>query len=74
MFDKNAYDKISFRGVALGLILFGAIVTAIGLATWFLSCLGYSEIISSPFSKAIGGTIILALGYLILELELLRKK
>lgn len=74
MFTKRDYDKISFRGVGLAMILFGAIVCAIGLASWLITALGFGTTLAFPFFKAMGGVVILGIGYLILELELLRKK
>lgn len=74
MFSKRDYDKISFRAVGIALILFGVIICAIALAAWFLLLLGYDGILAFPFFKVIGGVIIIGLGYLVLEAELIRKK
>lgn len=74
MFSKRDYDKISFRGVGLALIIFGVLICAIAFAAWFLSYFGYDDVFAFPFFKVIGGAIIIGLGYLVLEVELLRKK
>ena len=74
MFTKRDYNKISFHGVGLALILFGAIVCAIGLAAWLVSAFGGGSILVFPFFKVMGGVVILGIGYIILEIELLRKK
>lgn len=74
MFSKRDYNKISFHGVGLALILFGAIICAIALAAWITSALGFGSILAFPFFKVMGGVVILGIGYLILEVELLRKK
>lgn len=61
------------RGVALATILFGALVFAYGLASWCLNFWGdYSFFF--PAGKMIGGSIIISLGYIHLNLEELRKK
>lgn len=66
---------MAFRGVALALIVFGVAVAVIGAVAWKLSVFWHiTSIISAPFEKVIGGTIIAALGYVILELELIRNK
>ena len=72
-FTKRDFNKISFAGVGLAFILIGAIVTAFGLAGWLIQALG-GQVMAFPFFKAMGGFVIIGLGYLILELELLRKK
>lgn len=73
MFFEKDLHKLNFAGVGLALIIFGIVTCAIGLAAWFLSALGMGSI-SYPFMKAIGGAMIIGLGYVVLELELLRKK
>lgn len=63
--------KSYFRGVALALILFGAIILGGGFAEWVLN-IGQGFEFFAPSLKMIGGTLILGLGYIQLELELLR--
>lgn len=62
-----------FRGVALFTIILGAGICAYGLATWILNVFGSSHF-NFPASKIIGGWIIISLGYIHLNLELLREK
>ena len=64
---------ITFAGVAMGLIIFGATIFAIGLACWVISCTS-GEAFSWPGAKIMGGTVIMALGYIVLQLELIRRK
>ena len=73
MFGKKDYDKITFRGVALLFILVGAGLLAFGLVEWILN-LWYVYSFVSPSAKFIGGALIAGVGYIILELELLRRK
>lgn len=72
MFTKDA-NKVSFLGVAIIFILSGATILALGLVMWLFNVCGDASF-SIPSSKVIGGLVILALGYIVLELELLRKK
>lgn len=72
---KEISDKrLPFRGVALALIVLGAGIFAFGLVAWKLSMFWHVASISAPFEKAMGGAIIMALGYIVLELELIRDK
>ncbi len=67
--------KMPFAGVAIALILFGAAVFAIAIVSWKLSFFfNIASFINCPFEKVIGGALILAMGYIILELELIRDK
>ena len=75
MLPKRDYNKISFHGVGLAFILFGGIVFAFAFAAWFLQFYGYTtSVCAFPFFKAIGSALVIGLGYVVLELELLRKK
>lgn len=72
---KRDYDKISFQGVGMAFILFGAIVFAFSITAWMLQFFGVTVTSCAfPFFKAIGSAVIIGLGYLILEVELLRKR
>jgi len=73
MTSKNFRD-VSFFGVSIFLILTGALIFVFGLMAWYLSGVSGVSVMAFPFFKVIGGLIIIALGYVILELELLRKK
>jgi hypothetical protein len=71
MYTKFDPKKRYFFSVALGLIVAGAGIAAFGIAEWFLDM--YSDFyFANPSLKIVGGLIILALGYVNLELELSR--
>ena len=72
--DKNQAKDKPFYGVALFLILVGIVIFAVSGISWLFSVYGAGTVIvSSPFTKIIGGLIVMALGYIQLELELLRR-
>lgn len=66
-------EKIKFYGVAMLLIVAGVIAFCLGAVMWCFNYFGDTTF-SVPSSKIMGGLIILALGYIVLELELIRKK
>lgn len=66
-------DKISFRGVGIFLIVIGASVFAYGTVAWLFNYFADTAFVL-PSEKFIGGLAVLGLGYIILEIELLRKK
>jgi hypothetical protein len=73
MFTKRSAKEISFYGVAGAIILIGATAIALGGVQWVLNYYadyGYKW----PLIKIFGGLVVLSLGYIVLELELLRKK
>ena len=70
---KNLKDT-SFFGVSLLLIVLGAAIFVFGLVAWYITGVSGTEVMSFPFFKVIGGLIIMSLGYIMLELELLRHK
>lgn len=74
MIPEKDFHKISFRGVGLGLIFFGILLFSCSLAEWYIIAIGGDVLMAFPFFKAICGVIIIALGYIVLELELLRTK
>lgn len=63
--------KRGFMGVAITTLLAGATIIALGLVE-----LGFNlwdkGTFASPMSKIIGGLIVLSLGYIHLELEIMR--
>lgn len=73
MFKKKS-NACSFYDVALFLIIVGIIIFTYGLVGWVFNTLGNSCHFVQPSTKIIGGMIILGLGYIHLELELLRTK
>lgn len=72
MFVKDR-SKISFLGVGMFLIVTGAAIFALGLVMWLFNYFGTSAY-SIPSQKVIGGLIVLGIGYIALEIELMRTK
>lgn len=73
MFWRKHEDK-SFVAVALTVIFIGAAITAFGASGWLINFAQDEIIVAIPSMKVIGGLIIMSLGYIQLELGLLRKK
>ena len=65
--------KRYFASVAIATLLMGAGIIAFGLVEWGFNFFG-STTFSSPTTKIIGGLIVLSLGYIHLELEMIRTK
>ena len=72
MFDKNR-KNVSFFGVSIALILSGAIILSVGAVMWLFNVYGDSSF-AMPSAKVIGGLVVMALGYIQLELEWIRTK
>lgn len=70
---QHPKDK-PFLGVALAFILVGAFILAYGLVAWLYNFLSAANLLNTPSSKVLGGLVVIGLGYVILELELVRKK
>ena len=69
---KNSLNK-DFYGVAMAIILAGSTAFALGIVEWLMNY--YSDtVFVYPTGKILSGLIILALGYLLLEAELIRTK
>ena len=60
-----------FHSVALALIIGGAFIFALGGIEWIFNIFGDSSF-AWPMMKVMGGMVITALGYIHLELELIR--
>lgn len=67
-------EERSFLGVALMMIMFGAAIFAYGVVGWLTNVSQQEIIIATPAQKIIGGLIVISLGYIQLELSLLRRK
>ena len=68
--DRN--KEKSFLPVAMAFILVGAIIFTFGIIAWLFNLtLGFNQI-ATPSGKIIGGLIVMALGYIQLELGLTR--
>lgn len=75
MHKKNEVPAHAFFGVALAIILFGAAVMAFGVVGWLGNTYEWwDKTVAFPSLKIIGGACIIALGYIHLELELIRSK
>ena len=69
-FDKH---KKYFASVAMATLLCGAGILALGIVELGFNLFADSGF-SAPMSKVIGGFIVLSLGYIHLELEMIRTK
>jgi len=65
--DKKPY----FWGVAIATLLSGAAILALGLVELGFNLWRDGSFVS-PISKVIGGLVVLSLGYIHLELEMMR--
>lgn len=72
--DLEKAKRRSFFGVAMAIILAGAILFSIGLVAWILNSYSNSAVVTNPSIKAMGGLMIIGIGYIILILEEIRKK
>lgn len=72
-FSKKNEDK-SFVAVALVFILLGAAIFAFGAVSWMINTMQQQTIVAIPSVKVIGGLLVMSLGYIQLELGLLRDK
>jgi hypothetical protein len=71
MFPKNP-KEVSFYGVGVVIILIGAVIFAYGGVTWLFNVFRDTNF-SMPSGKIIGGLVVIALGYIQIELELMRR-
>jgi hypothetical protein len=67
-------EEKSFTAVALMMILIGSAIVAFGLVGWLVNVSQNEVIIAFPSLKVMGGLAIVSLGYIQLELGLLRRK
>ena len=73
MFWHRREDK-SFMAVALTFILIGAGVFAFGVVGWLMNWASNAISVAFPSLKIMGGLVIMCLGYIQLELGLIRRK
>jgi hypothetical protein len=66
-------DK-SFMAVAICMILAGVVFFVFGVLGWWVNVAANQNLVAFPSIKAMGGLMIMALGYIQLELGLLRNK
>lgn len=72
-FGKKHEDK-SYVAVAMTVIFMGAAVFAFGISGWLINWTNNEVIVAIPSMKVLGGIVIMSLGYIQLELGLLRSK
>lgn len=72
--DLEKRRNKSFFGVAMAMILAGAILFSVGVVAWIINYYSNSTVVSAPSLKAMGGLVIIGLGYIILILEEIRRK
>ncbi len=70
----HKHDEKSFLEVAIAFILVGAAIFAYGFVGWLINVAQSQTIMALPSAKIVGGVVIMALGYIHLELDLLRRK
>lgn len=73
MFSKKGSEH-SFYGVAMLVIVLGVIIFTYGAAAWLFNVFSIDSGFYFPSFKVVGGLIVLTLGYIMLELEMLRRK
>lgn len=73
MFSKKEPEH-SFYGVSIFFIILGALIFTYGIVAWLFNNISLDSGFYFPSFKVIGGAIIMLLGYIQLELELLRQK
>ncbi len=73
MFFGKREDK-SFMGVAMLFIFLGIVIFVFGALGWLINSSQELTIMNEPSAKIMGGLVIMALGYIQLELGLLRRK
>ncbi|MEX1052158.1 MAG: hypothetical protein WEC83_02085 [Patescibacteria group bacterium] len=72
-FAKKHQDR-SYVAVAMTVIFMGAAVFAFGVSGWLINWMNEEIIVAIPSMKILGGIVIMSLGYIQLELGLLRDK
>ena len=72
LFGKRE-DK-SFMAVAIAMIVAGVAIFVFGALGWWVNVSANETLIVFPSMKVIGGLIVMGLGYIQLELGLLRHK
>lgn len=73
MFSRRSAENLSFTGVAIFIILTGVGMLAIG-SVQVVGQMMWQWQYGWPLAKVMLGLVIIALGYIVLELELIRRK
>jgi hypothetical protein len=74
MFGRKHPKEVSFFGVAIGVIFVGAALFSLGVVGWFFNYFSPFQQVGYPMLKVLTGIIIIALGYIIVELEWMRRE
>jgi len=72
--NHNERQNRSFLGVSIFFILLGVSIFSFGSVAWIFNYLSETNFVFFPSFKVVGGLILVALGYVIFELELIRKR
>ncbi|MFA6082000.1 MAG: hypothetical protein WC773_01105 [Patescibacteria group bacterium] len=73
MFYRHPREK-NFLDVAMAFIVVGAFILTYGIIQWGVN-VGNSEVVYNlPSEKIIGGLVVMGLGYIQLQLELIRSR
>lgn len=72
LFGKR--EEKSFMAVAMMMIVVGVAIFVFGALGWWVNVSANETIIVFPSFKVIGGLVVMSLGYIQLELGLLRHK
>lgn len=65
--------KPYFQGVAIATLLAGAVILSLGIVELGFNLWGNTDY-TAPFFKVVGGLVVISLGYIHLELEMIRIK
>lgn len=74
MLFHHQHENKSFLAVAMSIIIIGAAIFAFGVVAWLINTFSDSICYVWPSFKILSGLVVLSLGYIILELELIRRK
>ena len=72
LFGKR--ENQSFMAVAMAMIVIGVVIFVFGALGWWINVSADQTLVAFPSIKVIGGLIVMSLGYIQLELGLLRHK
>ena len=74
MGSRGKKRRISYRDIGIALIIFGSAVIGVGIASCAMHQIGRNCFFSINFFEILGGILVLALGFVMMELELLRQE
>jgi len=73
MIHHHPRDK-AFTDVAMAIILVGVFIMSYGGVAWLWNWYTGDYVVTMPMMKLVGGLIVMCLGYIVLELELIRER